>query len=85
MSGQAGIYALLKANSDLWMNITDIANIKSTSDNADTAYCQVARQLNKMIKYPGIFEGLESKFIEERREKRTFNVKYYRVSSNVFK
>ena len=77
--GQQEIFSLLKANMHVWLNTTDIAKMKSIR------YDQACKHLLKMIKYPDLFVGLQTKFQEDKRNGRTFSVKYYRINSNVYK
>ena len=74
--GQSKIYNFLKANEGVWFNIENITLV------CDMSKSQVSKLLQKMFKYPGIYEKLEYKHVREYRGtdlKGNFNIKYFRV------
>lgn len=79
MTGQWGIYNFLKANLDIWFNIRDIAKLKDMNDY------QVSKYLNKMLKFPKLFIGLEEKYEKDFREGKQYAIKYYRINVNIYK
>jgi len=77
MSGQHGIYNFLKANAEVWFNTSDIARLM------DMRLAQTSRHLNKMKRFPDLFEFLEEKEEIDHRHGKNFAVKYYRFCKGI--
>ena len=74
MTVQDEIYDFLRDNQNNWFNLREI------SAEMERNYYLIVKQVNRMMKFPDLFDGMELRYVKEFRKRGYWKVKYYRYN-----